>query len=289
MKLNLEYPTQIITIELLENPIVTQWIDHLDLTKSWKSNYIIPSANYFDPAYPDKVKTSIALQEQWRCNLISSITNLNNNCNVVFPFNVQSTTQFSNNDLNTIHRLFTNAMRFKSWSVGGDKVIDTTSTTEFDYHLELVNTAVHELQNFCFHERKQETQHIDIIELSHDNYNLSTYFKHFSKDWKYIDYDLEYDVFMQYAICGKAFFQAYTDYDHCGHSDVTGAGCSYYNSFYIDINGKRNKFMKSSVFQNWLMAGDRHCSVWQYMPIGRVVSGNIVADNFYNLLDISLE
>ena len=282
MKLVLTYPKQEIIIELLDNPVVNRWIQHLDLNQKWKSFNFTPSNIVQHDGEKDK----------FRKELIVTIQNFNKRFNnIEFPFVVSDTTHFNNDDLNTIHRYFTTANTFRSWTIDGNILIDRDSKDfhEWNPFLFEINEAVHRLQNYYFSIEKTASADVNMLTLRHSDYDRTAWFNHEAEDWRYLDYSLENDVFMQYAICGKEFFQAYIDGDQCGHWDVTAQFCSYYNFFYIDVNGERNKVMNTDRFKTWLKGGAKLYSPWQYMPIGKVVSGTISEDNFKNLISIRLE
>lgn len=281
MKLILTYSNQEITIELLDNPTVNRWVEHLQIDKEWHSFNFSPST----------ILENDKERERFRKELVATIQNFNNRFDVEFPFVVNDTTYFSNDDLNTIHRYFTTANTFRSWTVGETQLIDRNSGDFQDWNTFLfdINEAVHKLQNYYFSVEKIESSNVKMLTLRHKDYERDTWFNHEAEDWRNVDYSLEYDVFMQYAICGKEFFQAYIDGDQCAHWDVTSQFSSYHNFFYIDVNGERNKVMSSEKFKTWLNGGARLYTPWQYMPIGKVVSGTILQDNFKNLISIRTE
>lgn len=281
MKIILTYPTQEIVIDLCNNPVVTRWVEQLKIDTEWSSFAFIPS----------RIIQGDVEKNQYRIALITSIRNFNNRFDIEFPFAVSDTTVFSNDDLNTIHRYFTTANTFRSWTIDGPVLIDRNSVDfkEWNPLLFEINEAVHALQNYYFSIEKTLSADVNMLTLRHKDYDRTGWFNHEPEDWRHLDYSLEYDVFMQYAICGKEFFQAYIDGDQCGHWDVTSQFCSYYNFFYIDINGERNKVMQSDRFKIWLKGGAKFYTPWQYMPIGKVVSGNIKLENFKNLISIRTE
>ncbi len=280
MQLHITYPKQTIRIELLDNPVVDKWLDHLDLDKPWKSFAFRPT----------KIIDNKEEQNGYRQSLIKSIRDFNLKFGIQFPFEVTDDTYFSNDDLNTIHRYFTTANTFRAWTVGGEFLIakNDPKFKDWNHYLFQINEEVHKLQNYYYSIEKELTQNVNMITLRHSDYSRTDWFMHEPGDWRHLDYNLEYDVFMQYAICGKEYFQAYIDGDQCGHWDVTAQFSSYYNFFYIDQEGKRNEAMKSTKFKEWLLGGSKYYGAWQYMPIGKVVSGPILEDNFKNLIEIKL-
>jgi hypothetical protein len=281
MKIILTYPTQEIIIELLDNPVVKRWSEQLKIDAEWDSFSFRPSA----------IINNDKERDRYSKELITSIQKFNNRFNIEFPFVVSDTTFFSNNDLNTIHRYFTTASTFRSWTIGGPFLVDQKGFDFQDWNPFLfeINESVHRLQNYYYSIEKTLSAEVDMLTLRHKNYDRKSWFNHESEDWRHLDYSLECDVFMQYAICGKEFFQAYIDGDQCAHWDVTSQFCSYNNFFYIDVNGERNKVMNSDRFKIWLKGGAKLHTPWQYMPIGKVVSGNITPDNFKNLISIRTE
>ena len=281
MKIILTYPAQEITIELLDNPVVNRWAEQLKIDTGWQSFNFIPS----------RIITNDKEKDQYRKELITNIQNFNGRFGIEFPFSVSETTIFSNEDLNNIHRYFTTANTFRSWSIGGPIIIDQTCPDFQDWNPFLfeINESVHRLQNYYYSIEKTMSSDVNMLTLRHTEYDRTGWFNHEPEDWRHLDYSLECDVFMQYAICGKEFFQAYIDGDQCGHWDVTSQFCSYNNFFYIDVNGERNKVMNSERFKTWLRGGAKLYTPWQYMPIGKVVSGNITQENFKNLISIRLE
>ena len=281
MKIILTYPTQEITIQLLDNPVVNRWVKNLKIDTDWQSFNFTPS----------KIVQNDSEKDLYRKELITNIKNFNNRFGIEFPFIVSDTTIFSNNDLNTIHRYFTTANTFRSWTIGETTVIDQNSVDfqEWNPFLFEINESVHKLQNYYYSIEKTMSADVNMLTLRHKEYDRKDWFNHESEDWRHLDYSLESDVFMQYAICGKEFFQAYIDGDQCGHWDVTSQFCSYNSFFYIDVNGERNKVMASDRFKIWLKGGAKLYTPWQYMPIGKVVSGTISQDNFKNLINIRLE
>jgi hypothetical protein len=281
MKIILTYPTQEIIIELLDNPVVKRWSEQLKIDTAWQSFNFIPS----------RIITNDKEKDQYRKELITNIQNFNSRFGIEFPFSVSETTIFSNDDLNNIHRYFTTANTFRSWSIGSPILIDQTCADFHDWNPFLfeINESVHRLQNYYYSIEKTMSADVNMLTLRHTEYDRTGWFNHEPEDWRHLDYSLECDVFMQYAICGKEFFQAYIDGDQCGHWDVTSQFCSYNNFFYIDVNGERNKVMNSERFKTWLRGGAKLYTPWQYMPIGKVVSGNITQENFKNLTSIRLE
>jgi hypothetical protein len=276
MNLKLTYPNQVIEIKLLDNLVVRDWAANFNHNTDWASHAWGPSTPGTNPIKKEDARN-------WLIYVIKDF----NACfvNSSFPFTVNSDTEFSNEDLNFIHRTFVSATSHRSW-------LPTNNQLEIDNYdlwyekLAQINNAVHKLQIFCNHERKAETADVTIIDIS--STSPSEYI-HRVGDWKYLDYHLECDVFIQHVICGKDTYQAYVDYDSCHHADVMAAWTSLYNAFYIDMNGGRNEMMKRPEFKTWLTDGRKMYTAWQYMPLGHVVSGNIQSTKLGKIIKVELE
>jgi len=257
MHLSCIFENQELTIELLDTPIVDNWIRSLSLNQPWQ----VATTKLANVDY------DVFLKSSKRTILVNTIRQFNSQFpETIFPFEVSDQTQFSNNDLNDIHRFFTSATCHRSW-YPHQPPFELPIIDQWYQGLDKINLAVHELQ--LHYPNKRKTLHTDICLLEFSNASAKEYM-HEVGDWKYLDYDLTCNVFLQHCICGKDSFQAYIDNDDCRHFDVMSQWNSVYNSFYIDVNNQRNATMKSSAFTEWLIAGRKYNTAWQYMPLGRI-------------------
>jgi len=257
MHLSCIFENQELTIELLDTPIVDNWIKSLSLDQPWQ----VATTKLANVDY------DLFLKSSKKTGLITAIKQFNNDFpDNTFPFEVTDQTQFSNEDLNSIHRFFTSATCHRSWFPHLPP-FRLTNTDQWYQSLDKINLAVHELQ--LHYPNKRKTDHTNVCLLEFSNASSKEYM-HEVGDWKYLDYDLTCNVFLQHCICGKDSFQAYIDNDDCRHFDVMSQWNSVYNSFYIDVNNQRNATMKSSAFTEWLIAGRKYNTAWQYMPLGRL-------------------
>lgn len=255
--------TSSVVIKLIDNPLVNDWIKNFKADEAWEV-WGKDQCNVFN--------TGI---DKHRVELIRVINEFNSTMDFKFPFEVRNSTEFTRKDLNVIHRYFTTGSSFRSWTLDSEKLIETDSTMFelFQERISAINDAVHSLDIYYDSRNKAQSRNVNMLSFQPVNQHRSDYFQHQVGDWRYLDYNLEYDVFMNYAICGKDYFQAYIDDDDPRHWDITSQYSSYYNFFYIDINGERNKVMSSPEFKLWLNNACLYNSAWQFMPIGKVVSG----------------
>lgn len=265
---------QELQIELLNNPVVDKWVASLSLEIPWQVN--INRLSNVDYDIFSKSSKNLAL--------VTAINQFNNQFpDSVFPFEVTDQTHFSNDNLNCIHRFFTSATCHRSW-YPHQSPIDPTNIDQWYRALDKINLAVHDLQLHYPNKRKTQTAEVCLLEFA----NSSTReYMHEVGDWKYLDYNLECNVFLQHCICGKDSFQAYIDNDDCRHFDVMSQWNSVYNSFYIDVNNSRNNAMQGTTFTEWLIAGRKYNTAWQYMPLGRIET-EIDIHSLGNLKEIKL-
>lgn len=257
MRLSCIFENQNLNIELLDNPIVNKWVSSLSLDRNWQVN-----ANRLANVDYDLFAKTLKRDE-----LIYAICKFNQQFpDNIFPFEVTEQTQFSNDDLNCIHRFFTSATCYRSWFPHLPP-FDIADTANWYQYLDKINLAVHALQ--LYYPNKRKSLHTDMCLLEFSNTDSREYM-HEVGDWKYLDYDLNCNVFLQHCICGKDSFQAYVDNDDCRHFDVMSQWNSVYNNFYIDVNNQRNTAMKNNAFVEWLIAGRKYNTAWQYMPLGRI-------------------
>lgn len=269
------FETADIKIEIADIPPAKSWISRLNINDSWNANVWPISA----------IDTNIARKEKCRAILIQSINGFNETFpEFKIPFELTNDYQFTNKDLNLLHRFFTTGTSHRRWYYHQD-VFDIENLSIWHGLLTPINTAIHNLQLFYSTDAKLASTGSEFINVSANN--ISRY-PHPIGDWKYLDYDLEYDVFIQHEICGKDTFQAYLDGDSCIHADVMSQWTSYYNWFYIDVNGSRNASMRKQDFINWLDGGRKLNTAWQYMPLGKVV-GAIDTKNLGILKGLTLE
>ncbi len=274
MQLSCRFESSTISIDLLDTPVVKHWVDNLSFKDRWTSNN-----NWLSNANLD-----IFSRNAKRIALIKVIQQYNKLfLEMPFPFVVNDQTQFSNEDLNSIHRFFTSATCYRSW-YPHEQPFKPKNINEWYVELNNINLAVHELQLHYPNQRKNFTKDICLLEIKNTD---EKEYMHDAGDWKYLDYNLECNVFLQHCICGKDSFQAYIDDDDCRHFDVMSQWNSLYNSFYIDINNNRNKFMNSNVYKEWLIAGRKYNTAWQYMPLGKIKE-TIDANNLGQLQEITL-
>ncbi len=257
MHLSCKFENKELIIQLLDNPIVNNWINSLSVNQPWQvTTNKLANVDY-----------DLFLKNSKRIKLIDAICKFNQQFpNNVFPFEVTDQTQFVNDDLNTIHRFFTSATCHRSWFPHLDP-FDLNDTDQWYQSLDKINLAVHELQ--LHYPNKRKTAHVDVCLLEFSNAGSKEYM-HNVGDWKYLDYNLNCNVFLQHCICGKDSFQAYIDNDDCRHFDVMSQWNSVYNSFYIDVNNRRNIAMQHNSFTEWLIAGRKYNTAWQYMPLGQI-------------------
>jgi hypothetical protein len=276
MQVICEFVNSNVIIEIVDNPVVQDWLLNSDFTGNWTSSWHYPTATDYDTFK----------KEVYRKNLIKTIEQFNNVfTDLQFPFQVDANTKFTNDDLNTIHRFFTTAVSHRSWYFHNPSF----RLTDVDKWYELlgpINFAVHDLQIFYPNQRKAEFKETTVIEIKADHIQE---YMHKIGDWKYLDYHLECDVFIQHVICGKDAFQAYIDHDNCKHADITPQWNSIYGSFYIDVNGSRNQHMKTKDFVGWLEGGRKLNTAWQYMPLGKIITGPIVPAELGDLIRIKLQ
>jgi hypothetical protein len=264
MDLIIDYETGPLVIQLINNPLVRDWANKLNVDKAWDC-WNVPQCVYYGE------------KEQYRLSLINAIQDFNHSTGITFPFAVTSTTDFTRKDLNDIHRFFTTGSSFASWTLGSDKIIDSQSKdfAIFYEKISVINDVVHFLENYYDCDEKQQSKDVVYQFLKLKDMPREDFFQHRVGDWRYLDYNCEYDVFMNWAICGKDYFQAYIDQDDARQWDITAQWSSYYNFLYIDINGERNKVMKSEQFTKFLKDAHVHNTAWQYMPIGKIVKGTV--------------
>ena len=265
-----------LVIEIVDNPVVQDWLARTDFTASWKSSWHYPTATNYDTFK----------KEVFRKQLINTIQQFNETFTELnFPFVVTADTKFTNDDLNTIHRFFTTATSHRSWYYH-ERSFRISNVDKWYELLNPINLAVHDLQMFYPNQRKAQFKETTVIELTCEHVRE---YMHKVGDWKYLDYQLECDVFIQHVICGKDAFQAYIDHDDCKHADIMPQWNSLYGSFYIDVNGARNQHMKTTDFVDWLEGGRKLNTAWQYMPLGKVVSGNISTTDLGDLIGITIK
>jgi hypothetical protein len=263
MNLIIDYQKSSVIIELIDNPLVNNWVKNFRPDEDWKSWRKLQCAIFKEG------------KDKCRIALIDAIKNFNSILDFKFPFEVADDTEFTRQDLNTIHRYFTTGTSFCSWTLDSEKIIrpDSPLFGVFEVCAKRINEEVHYLENYYNTPGKEQAINVDILSFRLENQEHLDYFQHAPGDWRYLDYNLEYNVFMNYAICGKDYFQAYIDNDDPRKWDITAQFSSYFNNFYIDINGERNKVMASPQFKLWLDNACMYNSAWQFMPIGKVISG----------------
>jgi hypothetical protein len=263
MNLIIDYANTSAVIKLIDNPLVENWIKNFKTDETWNVWH--------------KQQCTVFAEgiDARRSDLIRVIDEFNSTMDFQFPFEIRDSIEFTRKDLNIIHRYFTTGSSFRSWTLDSEKLIETNNPMfeTFQKRLSAINDAVHMLDNYYDNRNKKQSENVDILSFQPANQHPSDFFQHQVGDWRYLDYDLEYDVFMNYAICGKDYFQAYIDEDDPRNWDITSQYSSYYNFFYIDVNGERNKVMSSPEFKLWLNNACLYNSAWQFMPIGKVISG----------------
>ncbi len=262
MDLILDFEKDTVIIKLIDNPLVRDWALHLNTTDLWDC-WNVPQCVYEDNGE----------KEKYRLEMIAAIEDFNATNKVKFPFQVTKDTQFTRKDLNLIHRWFTTGTSFTCWSLDTGPIVSREDYSIFYEKASAINDVVHFLENYYDGVAKAHSKHVNYQFFKLNSLKNDQYFDHKPGDWRYLDYDCEYDVFMTWAICGKDYFQAYIDDDDPRQWDITAQWCSYYNYFYIDTNGERNKILKSKEFTEFLKKGHVYNTAWQYMPIGKVISG----------------
>jgi len=106
MHLSCIFENQELTIELLDTPTVDNWIRSLSLNQPWQ----VATTKLANVDY------DVFLKSSKRTILVNTIRQFNSQFpETIFPFEVSDQTQFSNNDLNDIHRFFTSATCHRSW------------------------------------------------------------------------------------------------------------------------------------------------------------------------------
>jgi hypothetical protein len=261
MDLILEFNEPVV-IKLIDNPLVNEWISQLKTQEPWDC-WTVPNCVYIN----DDEK------EKYRKQLLFALEDFNDNNKVKFPFSAPSDHEFTRHELNIIHRWFTTGTSFCCWNLNTGPVVNNEDYPVFYEKAAAINDAVHFLENYYDTRAKQLSKNVTYQFFKLRSLTTQDYFQHKVGDWKYLDYDCEYDIFMNWAICGKDFFQSYIDDDDARQWDITAQWSSYYNFFYWDTWGERNKILKSEEFKTYLTEAHRYNTAWQYMPIGKVISG----------------
>lgn len=276
MQIICEFSNSTVIIDVVDNPVVKDWLARSDFKAHWKSTWHCSTATNYDTFK----------KEVYRKKLIETIQQFNSVfTELQFPFLVTPDTKFTNDDLNNIHRFFTTATSHRSWYYH-ERSFRISNVDQWYDLLNPINLAVHDLQMFYPNQRKDHFKDTRVIEISSEH---TQEYMHKVGDWQYLDYHLDCDVFLQHVICGKDTFQAYIDHDDCKHPDIMPQWNSLYGSFYIDVNGSRNQHMKTPLFVEWLDGGRKLNTAWQYMPLGKVVSGKIETTTLGNLIGIKLQ
>jgi hypothetical protein len=279
MQIILEFDNcQDIVIDTLINPVVEDWLSKINVNTTWNCTNSCPSIILTNQE--EKINLTKRLHD--------AITNFNKQFKELtkFPFESHDGIEFTNADLNTIHRYFTSAATIGNWDrstnfimVRGDHMFDLWGEL-----LGEINTVIHLLQPYYSTNIKNKTYHLRNLKFFNSS---KVEYTHNVGDWKYLDYMCEYDVFIETCFIGKTSFQAYLDDDLSHHWDVTPQDGSMYNAFYIDVNNLRNNIMKDLKFIKWLKDGHRYQGAWQFMPLGKITSGlinpNIDANSFKGL------
>jgi hypothetical protein len=270
MNLIIDFADSSVTIKLLDNPVVNKWIKDINKVSEWRvweTNQARTLENYRGPNENRELR---------RKGLISAIRNFEADTGIKFPFEVTDQTEFSRQDLNKIHRYFTTATSFNTWSLNSERIIERSDSNYFIFNSRLIdiNSAVHIFEGYYSTENKIAVKSNNIVTFQAKD-QPTDYYSHEPGDWRYLDYDLEFDVFIEYAICGKSYFQAFIDNDDPREWDITAQFSSHANTFYIDNDNKRNDTMKGEVFKTWLKNHVAYSTAWQFMPLGKIVSGRL--------------
>jgi hypothetical protein len=274
MNLIIDFAESSVTIELLDNPVVNKWLEKFKTVTKWRAWETGQTTTLPDNKGPYENK------ELRRKGLIAAIKNFELETGLTFPISVNVSTEFSRQDLNKIHRYFTTASGFNSWDLDSPKLIarDDPAYDVFNRTICDINSAVHILEGYYSTSSKVSCQDVKIVEFIAED-QPADYYDLIPGDWKYLDYNLEFDVFIRYAILGKDYFQGFIDEDDPRHWDITAQTALHENNFYIDVDSERNNIMKTHLFKMYVRNSSLYNGAWQFMPLGKVVSGTINLQN----------
>jgi len=274
MNLIIDFAESSVTIELLDNPVVNKWLEKFKNVTKWRAWETMQTTTLTDDKGPYGNK------ETRRKGLISAIKNFELETGHTFPMSVNTSTEFSRQDLNKIHRYFTSASGFNAWELDSPKLIarEDPAYDVFNRTICDINSAVHLLEGHYSTSSKVNCGNVKIVEFIAED-QPADYYDLTPGDWKYLDYNLEYDVFIRYAILGKDYFQGFIDEDDPRHWDITAQTSLHANNFYIDIDGERNSVMRSQAFRMYVRNSSLYNGAWQFMPLGKIISGTINLEN----------
>lgn len=284
MNLIIDFAESSVTIALLDNPVVNKWLEQFKTVTKWRGFETGQTTTWPDDKGPNENK------DLRRKALISAIKNFELETGHTFPIAVDTSTEFSRQDLNKIHRYFTSASGFNAWDLDSPKLIARADLAYDVFNRALcdINDAVHSLEGYYSTSNKVNCGNVKIVEFIAED-QPTDYYDLQPGDWKYLDYKLEYDVFIRYAILGKDYFQGFIDEDDPRHWDITAQVSLHANNFYIDVDGERNSIMKSQSFRMYVRNSSLYNGAWQFMPLGKIISGTIINPLNPNVKGIRLE
>jgi hypothetical protein len=273
-KIRLVHPDAELVVELLDNPFVRKWVDHL--------GYMIDNyerdVHFANRPYVNKLD-QLAIDSAERLSTVVGQLRQQN-----LPFAKFDVAELDSLDLslqhklNDLHRTFTNHAKLDL----PQELLDLVHQ---------VNMEVHNIESYVTTPHKVEMRYLS----SQPYHELEVIFKclkdgsqMLDESWldidqehfEYLSDDVNIDVWLPDNILGKSYHQAYYDHDDPTAWDVTHH-LGYNGSFAIGLEGNRATEHAKEQIQQWIRSygitpGPSTCG----MPLGHVVSGR---NEFINL------
>ena len=286
----------IIVLELLDNPFITDFVAHLKWVKeqfkivSWVDRIPYSRHKVWNPEFAKSIEQ----------DLVAAVTALNA-MGLNFPIPVEEIvldqTARSRDLLNRLHRHFTTSHRSVShgepvatWLDGTDWIfkLDADDYTEFAVQVHNINTAVHCVESYYSNDRIRNfiprteyqivfdsSQPIDPNSNPQNNYFQNIKPEHF----QYFTDQLDYDAWLPlHQIQGKNYWVAYFDEDDPRPWDVS-TNVQYSGSIALgDRSAIRDPAIIAWLESYGITPGPLHCG----MPLGKIVDGKQYVDTLQN-------
>jgi len=254
IRLELNGSIEILKVELLNNPGVQKWAEHV---KKLTANRTVTT----QPITSELVRSLSHKSDLWtQQQLVQqqlSVTNL------PIPMPVDSPEQITRQHLNIWHRWFTQHTR----------EYPPTSTVEYHWLHEL-NQIVHELEQ-CFRGWPHPQLGVRGYEMdfatSVDEHGVGTEFVDLTPYRQYHSWESA-DLILDSAVHGKTTMQSFLDNDDPKNWDTTGhymswGGCKLVNSCH------RQEIYQDELFHQWMDQNNvTHDNLFGDFPLGNIVN-----------------
>jgi hypothetical protein len=272
------------------------------------------NCNHYDPnfvrkslfTYIDRSNTEYSAHLEIYWSSIKENTEYLKSQNFKLPYELPDEFNYSQELLNTIHRVFTYS---SSWALSKcnndmsgntplscpdilnpfDESFTPTDLSKFFTAINNLNVAVHELETFCTTVNKNM-----VLRVKNKNNNIvvdvRNSHEYTNNGWIYFgntldefqkSYSNNYpNVILTEEIQGKSYLRAFADNDDPTQLDVTGRYGSY-GGFLIDIYQHRKQIYESEEFNNWLEGhGLKKENLPLEHPLGQVIDSSLALTEF---------